>query len=142
MAKHPFDSSNDGTSAFLGYDPATGAQRTMSYARRTLSIQFFKTQSVSGGNTTPVYTPERYDVSNYDKIRLFIKTTGVGNIEVLLRATLDGGYTFTPIGTYLLGDGAKTLLTPVETLGVPLINLALNNKSGAAQGIDVWGFLY
>lgn len=131
-----------GPSTTHGYDPETGAIRTMPFHRRTWNPQFFQAQTVNGGNTTPVYTPDRYDVSGFDKIRLFIKTSGNGNIEVLIRVTLDGGYTFTPIGTYLLPDGTKTLLTPIETIGAPLLNIALNNKSGGAQGVDVWGFLY
>lgn len=143
MPQSPFDGSTNGdAAAYLGYDPATGAQRVIPYARKTLQIQFFKAQAVSAGNTTPIYTPERYDVSNYDKIRLFIKASGAGNIEVLIRASLDGAFTFTPIATHQLGTDVKTFLTPIETLGVPLINLALNNKSPNIQTVDVWGFLY
>lgn len=131
-----------GPSTTHGYDPATGAIRTMPYARRVLKVQFFKAIPVSAGNTTIVTSSENYDVSEYSKIRLFAKASGIGNVDLVLRLSVNGGYDYFPANTFPMGDGVNTVSTPIIEIGAWTLKIGLFNKSAAAQNVDVWGFLY
>nr|WP_154895287.1 hypothetical protein [Paenibacillus xylanexedens] len=131
-----------GPSTTHGYDTFTGAIRTMPFARRTWNPQFFKTIPVSAGNTTIVTSSENYNVSDYSKIRLFAKASGTGNIDVVLRVSLNGGYDYVAANTFSMGDGVSSILTPIVEIAAPIIKIGLFNKSANAQSVDVWGFLY
>lgn len=131
-----------GPSTTHGYDPGSGALRMMTYARRTFKPQFFKAQSVAAGAT--VNSSENWEVEDFSKIRIFAATTaqGAGNIDVVLRVSINGGYNYTDVQTFSMGDTGKTVLSQIVELGATHIKLALINKSASTQNIDVWGLLY
>lgn len=131
-----------GQSTTHGYDAGSGAIRTMPFARRTWNPQFFKAVSVPAGNSTIVTSPENYDVSDFANIRLFAKASGIGNIDVVLRISIDGGFNYFAAKTFPMGDGVSSVISSAEVIGAPIIKIGLFNKSTSTQTVDVWGFLY
>lgn len=136
------DVANFAPSTTHGYDPGTGSLRMMSFARRTWEQQFFKAIPVPPGNTTIVTTAENLSVADFSKIRLFAKTAGAGNIDLVLRISVNGGYDYENAHTFSMGDAAKTVMSPVIELGATHIKVGLFNKSATAQNVDVWGFVF
>ncbi|OMF17227.1 hypothetical protein BK131_04485 [Paenibacillus amylolyticus] len=131
-----------GPSTTHGYDPGTGSIRMMYFARRTWEQQFFKAQAVPAGNSTIVTSSENIAVPNFSKIRLFAKASGTGNIDLVLRVSVNGGYDYENVQTFPMGADAKTIMSPIIELGATHIKIGLFNKSAATQNVDVWGFLH
>lgn len=125
-----------------GYDPLTGAIRIIPYARRVWNQQFFKAMAVPAGNSTIVTSAENINVLDYSKIRLFAKASGVGNIDLVLRVSVNGGFDYVDVNTFAMGDGVKVVMSPIIELAATNIKIGMFNKSTAAQNIDVWGLLY
>jgi hypothetical protein len=135
-------SSNDSPATLPGYDPATGAVRTIRYAQKVWAPQFFKAISVPTNNATIVTSGENYNVSDFSKVRLFAKASGIGNIDLVLRLSLNGGFDYANVHTSSMGDGVKVVMTPLLDIGASHLKVGLFNKSAATQTVDVWGFLY
>lgn len=139
---HGEDIATFGPSTTHGYDPQTGAIRMLQFARRTWEQQFFKAIPVPAGNTAIVTSSENLEVLDFSKIRLFAKTAGAGNVDLVLRVSVNGGYDYENVQTFSMGDGVKTVMSPVIELAATHIKIGLFNKGAAAQNVDVWGLLY
>ncbi|WP_340014666.1 hypothetical protein [Paenibacillus sp. FSL K6-1318] len=131
-----------GPSTTHGYDAEKGAVRMMKFAQRTSELKLLNSLAVPAGGT--VNSSENWAIEDFSKMRLFALTLGqgVGNIDVVLRLSVNGGYNFSDAHTFSMGAEGKSVMSPIVELGATHFKLALVNKSSSAQNIDVWGLVF
>lgn len=70
--------------------------------------------AVPSSNTTIVTSSENYKIAYYTKLRLLGKASGAGNVDLVLRLSVNGGYDYFAANTFPMGDGVNTVFTQLN----------------------------